>query len=492
MDLVKGKKRFFFGYHYRYNDTMKPFPLSLEETEKLYQAGLLKADGAYSEALIIIQDLFSRHPDFAPLHNHLGSIYFAMHDFQKASLFFESAIKIMPDYFDAYYNLGLALTREKKMDSAIQAYQHLIELSPEHGAARFQLACLFMRNQAYKEAIAHFLINANYFPNHLETQINLATAYLKLGELLQAKLHYLNALELSQNDEQVLFNLGILHMQTGDMEKAIFFYTEAVKLSPDSFEAHNNLGYAFLSMQDKISAVLHYREALRIDPTNEAIRHTIHILTQEKNLHTSPPEYIRSLFDSYAGHFESHLVQSLDYQVPALMQALIQKSDFFSRKKNILDLGCGTGLCGERFKPNACNLTGVDLSSKMLALARQKNVYDELIQSDIISFLSEKNNEYDLILAADVVVYSGDLSQFFSLVSQALKSRGLFVFNTEISDAESYQMTSSGRFSHHKAYLEALALRYSFQVEAYDLVRLRTQNQSPVPGHLYAFKKNKN
>ena len=38
----------------------------------------------------------------------------------------------------------------------------------------------------------------------------------------------------------------------------------------------------------------------------------------------------------------------------------------------ILDLGCGTGLCGPLFKPMASTLIGIDLSEKMIAQAAQK------------------------------------------------------------------------------------------------------------------------
>ena len=51
-----------------------------------------------------------------------------------------------------------------------------------------------------------------------------------------------------------------------------------------------------------------------------------------------------------------------------------------SKRLDVLDAGCGTGLCGPLVAPYARRLAGVDLSEGMLAHAKEKNVYDELIE----------------------------------------------------------------------------------------------------------------
>ncbi|WP_371440254.1 methyltransferase domain-containing protein [Candidatus Coxiella mudrowiae] len=46
----------------------------------------------------------------------------------------------------------------------------------------------------------------------------------------------------------------------------------------------------------------------------------------------------------------------------------------------MLNFGCGTGLCGEYFKPLAKELIGVDLSEKILLIAKNKNIYNILLK----------------------------------------------------------------------------------------------------------------
>ena len=52
-----------------------------------------------------------------------------------------------------------------------------------------------------------------------------------------------------------------------------------------------------------------------------------------------------------------------------------------------LDLGCGTGLVGERLRKMVRRLEGVDLSEAMLAEARRKQIYDRLHKGDLTQFL---------------------------------------------------------------------------------------------------------
>lgn len=475
----------------------------------LHFANILKSKGLFTEAVQILLDVTKSHPHFAAAFNNLGIVYFAQDKLKEAVNCYQSAIDIQPDYVDAYYNLGLALNKCKRREEAINAYEALIALAPQHAGGRFQLGCLLMQLHRYKTAVEHFSMITEVYPFYFETQTNLAACYLKLGRLDEARIHYLKALGIVPNDIQVLFNLGIINMQQGRTQEAINYYLQVIKLDPDFFEAHNNLGIAYLAAKNAEAALIHFREASRIQPNNVAIGHMINIITREKNLSASPPEYIRNLFDSYADHYDSHLEQSLHYQVPKLIYQAVQEIGtkpfkFIPRGRSnhlindgnkqwdILDLGCGTGLCGELFKSSAHSLVGVDLSEKMLEIAMKKNIYDALIQSDIVPFLTDKKEAYDLVIAGDVLVYFGDLAAVFSAVTHALKPQGLFVFNVEISEKgekENFQMTASGRFAHSERYMGLLAEKSQLKILRHQVAVMRMQNQEPVRGYLYVLQK---
>jgi predicted TPR repeat methyltransferase len=242
-----------------------------------------------------------------------------------------------------------------------------------------------------------------------------------------------------------------------------------------------------LAKQHIAFSLKHFQEALRIQPHNKSIEYTVQMLAKNERLTIAPPDYVKSLFDSYADHYEMHLLKALDYQIPLLFEKLLK--GFLHPPLDILDLGCGTGLCGVPFKASAKTLTGVDLSANMLAFAAKKEIYHTLITADIQTFLAAKQDAYDLILAGDVLVYLGDLADFFKQIQKALRSEGLFIFNTEITTERDYATNQSGRFSHGKKYIDDLAKKYGLQIVKYQEAVTRLQNNEKVLGHLYLLKK---
>lgn len=448
-------------------------------------ANALKADGMLSQALKCLHTAIELNPDYDAALNNLGTLYFTQGNFSEAIKYYCLALEKHPNFTDVYYNLGLAYTKQNQPENAISAYQSLLEIDPENTATCFQLGCLLLQQNQIDAALKYFLLVELRHSNHVETQINLATCYLKQGALNQAKIHYLNALELTPGDTQILFNLGVINMQQGHIDNAIQHYQRALQTDADNFSIHNNLGVAFLAKQHPGFALRHFREALRLQPENKAIQYTVQTLAQDQRLLASPPEYIKNLFDSYADHYDLHLRSGLDYQIPEYLLAAVQKITKRSAALDILDLGCGTGLCGSAFKPLAKSLTGVDLSPNMLEMAAKKNIYDELITDNLQAFLAQKKAAYDLIIAGDVLVYLGELDTLFANIRLAIKAEGLFAFNTEITDEADYSMSQSGRFSHQQRYLERLATQHHFKTAHYQKVVLRLQNNEPVYGHLY-------
>jgi predicted TPR repeat methyltransferase len=461
----------------------------------LHLANIYKIQKNYEPAIKLLQQVVTLQPNYAPAWNNLGTIYFAQQDFTAAITCYQTAITHGPSFVDAYYNLGLAFTRTNQLVSAYKVYEKLLALDADLFAARFHLACLLLREEKWSQALPHFITIAQSQPFHFETQVNLANCYMKLGLLTEAKRHYQSAIEITPNDYQVLFNLGVVNMQLGQLDAAIQSYQKALHITPDFFDGHNNLGVAFLAKQYYQFALEQFQAALKLQPHNTALQYIVQMLAQQNPQSAAPTYYIASLFDAYADHYETHLLTALDYQLPALMMkalASLKKNKYGEKNigKDILDLGCGTGLCGAAIKTQARSLVGVDLSANMLAMAAAKNIYDNLIHSAIEPYLQTQQAQFDLILAGDVFVYIGDLDPVIKFAAQALRRNGLIIFNTEIGENTYYQLTQSGRFIHQKSYIELLAESYELSVKFYQKVLTRQQNNAPVYGHLFILQKN--
>ena len=197
----------------------------------------------------------------------------------------------------------------------------------------------------------------------------------------------------------------------------------------------------------------------------------------------TPASYVRTLFDSYAEDFDADLVGKLGYHVPEmLLEAVLSVAP--GRKFEILDLGCGTGLCGVQFRSHASHLSGVDLSPAMLAKAAARGIYDRLITGDISEAMRDQENCFDLILAGDLFVYVGDLDGVFQSAARALRRGGLLAFSLERHDGEGFVLHSKVRFAHSLAYIRNLAHTHRFSELIAKEITVRQSSTTPVAGWL--------
>lgn len=206
----------------------------------------------------------------------------------------------------------------------------------------------------------------------------------------------------------------------------------------------------------------------------------------------APSRYVRALFEDYAHGFEDHLLFELDYRAPNLIRGVVDRH-IDPKDAEILDLGCGTGLCGPLFRQDARALTGLDLSPAMLERAEMKGCYDQLIEGDLVGVLRSHGALYDLALASDVFVYFGDLRAPFAAVRRVIREGGHFAFTTESLRPEDaidgqeweWHLGRSGRYEHAQPYVARLLAEAGFAVVACEEAALRLQGGAPVAGRVW-------
>jgi predicted TPR repeat methyltransferase len=148
----------------------------------------------------------------------------------------------------------------------------------------------------------------------------------------------------------------------------------------------------------------------------------------------------------------------------------------------VLDAGCGTGLCGPLISPYARRLIGVDLSEQMLAHARARNVYDELVKGELSAYLREASTAFDVIVSADTLVYFGPLDEVAAAAANALRPGGRLILTVEELPGEGsgdgYSISSSG---HSRAYLGRVLADVGLRPKILPS-ELRLEAGDPVPG----------
>lgn len=140
------------------------------------------------------------------------------------------------------------------------------------------------------------------------------------------------------------------------------------------------------------------------------------------------------VFGKYAGYYD-HIYQDKDYSGECdFVETLIEKYGV-SKKGAIIDLGCGTGGHSIYLAKNGWSVKGIDKSSKMIEIAKEKankeNLSIDFSVGDISNF--NFNEKYDAAISMFAVVSyltsNNDMIGFLKSVSDSLKVGGILIFD---------------------------------------------------------------
>ncbi|MCV3243213.1 class I SAM-dependent DNA methyltransferase [Mesorhizobium sp. ZC-5] len=224
-----------------------------------------------------------------------------------------------------------------------------------------------------------------------------------------------------------------------------------------------------------------WRMALKLDPADRAgAALKLELIGEAPSSAAPPSPFVEALFDQYAKNFDASLVEKLGYRVPELLDGAIRAQR--DRFDYAIDLGCGTGLMGERLRPMAKFLEGYDISAAMLKKAETKRIYDKLAKADLQTIRLAPESA-DLVTAADVFMYVGALDGVFATVAAVLKAGGLFAFSVEAHEGpEDVVLRTSRRYAHSEAYLRRLLENAGLSVVSLDRADIRMDRGAAIEG----------
>jgi predicted TPR repeat methyltransferase len=424
-------------------------PLTLEEAVAV--ATLLQQN----EQLVEAQELYRRVLEMNPNHpralHYAGVLAHQQGRGDEAVALIERSLALAPDQADWHSNLGIVFQAAGKAERAIEAYRRAIAIDSGHANAHSNLGVLLRATGHPSEAEAAYRTAIRLKPDHID-------AYTNLGILLNG-----------------------LHRT----EEAAACYCKVITLRPKHREARKLLALAHCTLGEIGEAVHILAEWLEEEPGDPIALHMMAACTGRDVPARASNGFVENTFDSFAATFEAKL-EKLSYRAPALVAAMLEDAGLEpSKRLDVLDAGCGTGLCGPLVAPYARRLAGVDLSNGMLAHARAKHVYDELAQGELTAYLRDSAAAFDLIVCADTLVYFGDLESVVAAAAGALRPNGLFIFTLEHAVADEadvdYRLEWHGRYSHARDYVERLLARSGLQPRI-ALAELRMEAGAPVPG----------
>src|SRR5262245_15468048 len=363
----------------------------------------------------------------------------------------ERSLELEPDHADWYSNLGIVLQERLRLDDAVAAYRRAIALDPKH-------------------------VNAH---NYLGVGLRAVRHPVGAGAA------YREAIRLNPENIDSYTNLGILLNGLKRTPEAVVCFCKVITLRPKHPEARRLLALAHCALGELDKAIELFEQWLKEEPGNPIAQHMLAACSGKDVPPRASDTFVELTFDSFASSFDAKLAK-LHYRAPALVAAALGEPGVEPTKiYDVLDAGCGTGLCGPLVAPYARSLVGVDLSGHMIAHAKERNVYDSLVKSELTTFLQEATASYDLIVSADTLVYFGPLEEVAAAAASALRPGGRLVFTVEEltgpAAGAAYTISPHGRYSHTRDYVERVLSAADFDVEIGN-AELRLEAGYPVAG----------
>ena len=139
----------------------------------------------------------------------------------------------------------------------------------------------------------------------------------------------------------------------------------------------------------------------------------------------------KEVFDKYAAYYNL-LYQDKDYksEVNYVESQILKHSDF--QAKSILDVGCGTGKHAKLFAEKSYQVTGIDLSDKMIKEAKKlenENLNFKVANATDFKLNTQIDSIVSLFHVASYQTSNEKLSSYFLNIYSHLKENGLFIFD---------------------------------------------------------------
>lgn len=376
------------------------------------------------------------------------------------------------------------LHRSGRLEEARRLYQKALRRNPADADALNYLGMLEFQRGERKRGIELLNRSLALAPRNPHAWINYGNMMALERGAEEASVAYQRALAIDQRLPEAWYNLGICQRRLQQLDAASLSLRRAIEARPDYALAFEALGSLLYRSERLAEAAELYRQWLAVDPQNAVARHMAAATGAGRGPERADDRYVSEHFDRFAASFDASL-GALGYRAPQLVaDALARHAGYQSANLQILDAGCGTGLCGPLLRSSARRLTGVDLSEGMLAKARERQIYDELVAGELTAYLERCQAQFDAVISADTLCYFGDLRPVLRAAAGALKPGGLLIFTLESCDAAQgpYVLRPSGRYAHAEPHLLAMIADLALEALALEPVILRMEAEAQVQG----------
>ncbi|MDG1286549.1 MAG: methyltransferase domain-containing protein [Rickettsiales bacterium] len=290
------------------------------------------------------------------------------------------------------------------------------------------------------------------------------------------------------------FRLGEELLLERQFEEAKIRFKFVLWRNPVHALALYKLSVCHLALHEKHEGLQALNKSLTFDPKNEMALYLKATYEDGKYAdgyapHTTPTPFILSKFTKRAAKYN---LNELEKGYRGASELYDQILTLGITPESILEVGCGTGLCGGLLSTLTDKLIGVDICPAMIEEAQELEFdsYAEFIEADLRDhLLLSPNLNYELIVAANVISITGGIAAVMDGAAKGLKPGGYFIFTAlALRATEGYRYISDiQRFAHSSHYLKTQAERAG--LKAISLREVTLYEDDPRPSYMVVLQK---
>jgi len=240
----------------------------IRSMERLKYAAFTSATGDTGETRRIATEMTRQAPDYLPGWTLLAELALKDKKYDEALSLLENVFSRDPEYIDGRRLESDVLLAKGDTKKAVDVLEHLDQTYPESPLIKYQLACAYLRNNNPNQAKAALDQAISINPNYDDAILRLAEINLRSGHGETAIEPITNLLRKRPDLRSAAFLLAAAYGSLDRFDDAEAVIRNQVRLAPQDPQPHTALGVIFRQAKRNDEARQAFEKAAELAPDN--------------------------------------------------------------------------------------------------------------------------------------------------------------------------------------------------------------------------------
>jgi len=238
-----------------------------ELSELLLEIEDMIIENEISSAIRMLENRLHDFEDYYQIFNSLGELYMMNEDAHTSLNYLNRALELAPENLDTLELMGDTYFALMNYDQATISWNKAVELDKRRFRIWYKLGELYYQIGEYVKA-QKVLINYLEYEKDSAVYSLLATIYQKMGNDIECWNNLMKAEELEPTNEKILVQIGEVYFELDNFDRAIEYFKKATEINPSSIPAWFQLAKSYEEKQDFQQSIDSYAKVVEINPDN--------------------------------------------------------------------------------------------------------------------------------------------------------------------------------------------------------------------------------